>query len=869
MVALCPPIDLRKEIECDLLLLIDVEGLHSDNQRNTLIQDNEMATVATGLSDVLMQNISSHADTEFEADFSVIANALLRIKECGSMPICQLLARDDGINSVLQASQLRRVSDMLQTETGDREMNNANNHYTKTTICMTSVKWPWYNMSLSEPIDPQYSEAVLKLKQNVFKALKKSAAKSAATGLPEIMNRLCAVWDAVRAESFSVGLQNTDIALAFSLLCTELSQWEDSFLEHMDRWHMGASKKITATKAKALDAMIQNGLMSELKDEAREEVKTEVNKMRSKVESYLMKDDIPNMNTFKPVLMSNMDDLQERVTEVMIQQLEVVIESHCSSTQLRNFETSLEKEQESKMQALVEKCKSNKVLLQDAELEEEFEGVWSEILSNFDFRPSEPDNITARVTHILKENLISRGLQKHLKKLEDIGQNQTSNFYVYDEHFGYRSRLKHMFEDNNRIQRLAAQKLASNLIEEYNQFAADKSSSPADFSDSYIKELLENVEKGLKDKTLEIRSAFEVELKVYLCSAACQDFQKLHDRYAKDTEFLTSISAAKNKYLAQFIYQFRKRDQCQRMAQAFTSMVLKPTVLDYIYKPVGMRIVEEIQGQLPQYQSKRAFHQNLLEELIKEDCFESFLEYFQSYDDYRLRKIQETVVAYLCDSTNLDKWRQQRLGEIVGKIAAAASETAEGTNGVLSDTKPLLERACLILEEDGDVDVPRASLDGPLFSITTEWDRFVTCLMEVLAAMRLDLAQEFTQNVDITQFLQCLPVQPHNLLFNRVKGCDKKCPVCRAPCELENKGHEVHRALLHRPKSMLPLGSCSLSTVSCPESVSESNPGQSNDTEDTTVECISLLSKYPDWSIYPEDPNNHIPSAYWRYFLDY
>ena len=870
MVALCPPIDLRKEIECDLLLLVDVEGLHSDNNRNTLIQDNEMATVATGLSDILMQNISSHGDTEFEADFSVIANALLRIKECGSMPVCQLLAQDDSINSVLQASQLRRVSDMLQTETGNSEMNNANNHYTKTTTCMTSVKWPWYNMSLSEPIDPQYSEAVLKLKQNLFGSLKKCSAKSAATGLPEIMNRLCAVWDAVRAESFSVGLQNTDIALAFSLLCTELSQWEDSFLEHMDRWHMGASKKIVATKAKALDTMIQNGLMSELKDEAREEVKTEVNKIRSKIESYLMKDDIPNMNIFKPVLMSNMDDLQERVIEVMIQQLEVVIESHCSSTQLRNFETSLEKEQESKMQALVEKCKSNKVLLQDAELEEEFEGVWSEILSNFDFRPSEPDNITARVTHILKENLISRGLQKHLKKLEDIGQNQTSNFYVYDEHFGYRSRLKHMFEDNNRIQRLAAQKLANNLIEEYNQFAADKSSSPADFSDSYIKELLENVENGLKDKTLEIRSAFEVDLKVYLCSAACQDFQKLHDRYAKDTEFLTCISEAKNKHLAQFIYQFRKRDQCQRMAQAFTSMVLKPTVLDYIYKPVGIRIVEEIQGQLPQYQSKRAFHQNLLEELIKEDCFESFLEYFQSYDDYRLRKIQETVVAYLCDSTNLVKWRQQRLGEIVGRIATAVSETAEGTNGVLSDTKPLLERACLILEEDGDVDVPRASLDGPLFSITTEWDRFVTCLMEVLAAMRLDLAQEFTQNVDITQFLQCLPVQPHNLLFNRVKGCDKKCPVCKAPCELESKGHEVHRALLHRPKGMLPhVSSCSLSTVSCPESMTESNPGQSNDTEDTTVECISLLSQYPDWSIYPEDPNNHIPSAYWRYFMDY
>lgn len=102
-------------------------------------------------------------------------------------------------------------------------------------------------------------------------------------------------------------------------------------------------------------------------------------------------------------------------------------------------------------------------------------------------------------------------------------------------------------------------------------------------------------------------------------------------------------------------------------------------------------------------------------------------------------------------------------------IAAAVTETAEGTNRVLSDAKPLLERVYLTLDKDGDVDVPRASLDGPLFSITVEWDYFVTCLMELLATMRLELAQEFSQNVDINQFLRCLPIQPHNSLFKRVE----------------------------------------------------------------------------------------------------
>ncbi|XP_060928465.1 interferon-induced very large GTPase 1 [Limanda limanda] len=858
MGALRLPDGLRMDMECDFLLLIDVEGLCPASQDNkTKIHDHEMATVAAGLSNVLIQNIASDASSELETDIAFIVNALLRVKACDSMPNCQLLVQDEGINTLLQASQLKRVSEMLQTEIGNRGTNNDEQPNTKTISCITCVKGPWSNVSLSEPVETQYSEAVLTLKKNLFGALKKSTA----TSLSEFMIHLSAIWDAVKEESFSIGLQNTEIALAFSVLCTEFSQWKTSFLEHMENWIMGAGKKIFATKEKALDAEIQNDLLNELKDEGREEVKTEVDKLRSQVEAYLMKDDVlkERTETFKPILMSNMSDLQERVTEEITQRLARVGESHCSSIQVKKFETVLEKEQESKLRALVENSLSTKLLLQDEQLEEEFEGVWSNMLSSFDFRPSETDDITARVTEVLRLNLISRGLLKHILKIEVIGQNETSSFQVYDEHFGYRSRLKHMFEDNNRLQRVEAQQVACSVIEEYKQFVAEKSVLPADFSDNYIKEMLGSVEKALKEKCMAIKSAFEVDLKVYLCSLACQDFQKVHDRFAKDTELLTFITATKSSYLAKFIYRFRKRDQCQRVAQAFTSMIIKPTVLDYIYRPLGLRIVEEIQAKEQQYQSSCAFSQHLLEQLIHEDRFESFLEYLLSYDSFRLSKIQETVVAHLSESPNLDKWRQQRLGEIVGKVAAAVSETAEGTNGILSDTKPLLERVCLILESDGNVQVTRVSLDGPLFSITTEWDRFVTCLMELLAAMRLELAQEFSQTRDVTELLHCLPIQPHYSLLDRVRGCEKQCPLCRAPCEVQEKGHEVHSALLHRPKDLLPYD---LSSVSCrPESMILSNPGQNEDT------CKNLLSRCPDWNIYSEDPDSQMPTAYWRYVL--
>lgn len=857
MVALCLPDTLRADMGCDLLLLIDVEGLCSisqDNKINTQIHDNEIATVATGLSDVLMQNISSHPSSEFETDFTVLVNALLRIKECGSMPNCPLLIHNEGVNGQLQASQLKRVSDMLQTETEDRENNSADNQYTKTTSCITFVNRPWSHTSLSEPVDTQYSSTVLKLKKNLFEALRKCAAKSEATSLPEFMVRLSAVWNAVKNESFSFGLQKTDRASAFSLLCTVFTHWEIIFQDHMDSWLRGATKKIVETNS---DPAKEDDLMNELKDEATDEVKREMDKLRSKVEEYLMKDDLLNGITemLKPIFMCNISDLQERATEEIIQRLESIKENHCSSTQLKKFQTLLEKEQEMKLHALVENSRSNKVLLEDTELEEEFESMWSNVLSKFDFRPSETDDITPRVTSILMQNLINRSLQKHMTKLGDIGKYQTFGFHVHNQHFGQRSRLK----QNNRQQRLEAKQLASNVIEDYNHFVEDKCSLAADFSDSYITELLDNVEKALEEKSLEIRSAFEVDLKVYLCSCACHDFQKLHDRYAKDADLLTCITATKSTSLAEFIYWFRKRDQCQRAAQAFLSMVIRPTVLDYIYKPLGARITEEILAKEKQYQCPSTFNQSLLEDLLKEDSFENFLEYLLSYDSFRVRRIQETVMNHLSESTYLDTWRQHRLGEIVGNIASAVSQAADGTSRVLSEIKPLLERVCLILGRNVDMDLARASLNGPLFSITTEWDRFVTYFMELLAEMRLDFAQEFSQKVDVTQLLNCLPVLPQRLLFDRVRGCDKHCPLCGVPCEVQEMGHEVHSAVLHRPKCMLPDASSWVPSISCPESMIQD--------DSTSVACDDLQFLYPDWNISPRDPNSQMPSIYWRYVL--
>ncbi|XP_061636889.1 interferon-induced very large GTPase 1 [Phyllopteryx taeniolatus] len=860
--ALQLPSKLKTKLNCDFLLLIDVDGLcstPSDSQISTQISDNEMATVATGMSDVLLQNLYSRAASEFEASLTVGVNALLRIREYGSIPICKVLVQDEGINTILEATQLKRVSNMLQTKTGERTLRDADT-MTPNSKKKSSIMYvrPWYREPLSKSVDTQHSEAMLKLKRTLFEALKEAAAQSETSGLPDFMGRLCSVWEAVKAESFSISLQNKDIALALSIFCTELSQQEDSLLEHMECWLMQATKTIYLTKPESLDPSSQNDFLCELKFEARREVKREVNKQRSNVKACLKENKLDvHIKILKTIILSNMTELEERVTETVLERLETINENHCSSTQLNRIETILQIKQDARLEALLGNSESNKQLFKDKELEEEFEGIWKEALSNFDFRPSDTEDITTRVKNILSANLINHGLQKHLNKLLNLGQNQTTCFRVDDQYFGYSSRMKNLFENNNnKSPKAKAQQLASNIMERYQQFVEDKVSLPQDFSDSYITELLEMIDKSLKETQLDTRRAFEMDLKVFVCNAACRDFQRVHNRFAKDGELLKSIKAKKRTLMTEFIYQFRKTDQRQRLAQRFISDIIQPTVTDYVYKPLGMQIADDIKSKAPQYLSPQAFHKSLLEELIKEDTFEGFTEYLLSYDSFRLRKIQETVVAHLSD-WNVNTWRHERLGDIIGKVAAAASQVTEGTSAALSDTKPMLEQVCLILE-DGDVCIPWESLKGPLYSITTEWDRFITCFMELLAALRLDLAQAFSQHIGSDQLLECLPTQPSDCLFNKVKGCDARCPVCSAPCEVEQTWHRVHEASLHRPKCMLE--PTSLISHEC------ANPDDL-DPQDVAVACWEFQPLHLGWNLSPEETSSQTPSPYWRYVL--
>uniref|UniRef100_A0A8C4SIE0 Interferon-induced very large GTPase 1-like n=1 Tax=Erpetoichthys calabaricus TaxID=27687 RepID=A0A8C4SIE0_ERPCA len=81
--------NVKEELGCDYILVIDTEGLRAPellNSKNIYEQDNEMATLIIGLSDIILVTLSSENITEMQDILQIVVHAMIRMKETGKKP---------------------------------------------------------------------------------------------------------------------------------------------------------------------------------------------------------------------------------------------------------------------------------------------------------------------------------------------------------------------------------------------------------------------------------------------------------------------------------------------------------------------------------------------------------------------------------------------------------------------------------------------------------------------------------------------------------------------------------------------------------------------------------------------------------------
>lgn len=123
-------------------------------------------------------------------------------------------------------------------------------------------------------------------------------------------------------------------------------------------------------------------------------------------------------------------------------------------------------------------------------------------------------------------------------------------------------------------------------------------------------------------------------------------------------------------------------------------------------------------------------------------------------------------------------------------------------------------------------------------------------------------ARDFQNKIDSLQ------TKPQDVLFNRVWGCGKQCPFCKAPCEAGGEVHAKHFLSVHRPEGLGRYrfdNSKKLVTDICTSLVHSDISFKCRDTKDQWHKYKEYSKIYPDWQI---DPDRSIEaSAYWKYVM--
>ncbi|KAK2843793.1 hypothetical protein Q7C36_012008 [Tachysurus vachellii] len=236
--------DLKEELLCDFVLLIDTEGLKSPalaQLEESYEHDNELTTFVIGLSDLTIINIAMENSTEMKDVLQIAVHAFLRMKEVGKKTVCYFVHQNVGgvsantKNLTERKKLLGQLNEMTVIAAGMEKKPNIKKFTDVLDYDVEKNNWYipglWHGTPPMAPVNTGYSVAVLDIKKTLFEILR-TRKNEQPSQIPEFLQWMSSLWKAVKFENFIFSFRNSLVAHAYENLCKEFSDWEWSFRRH-------------------------------------------------------------------------------------------------------------------------------------------------------------------------------------------------------------------------------------------------------------------------------------------------------------------------------------------------------------------------------------------------------------------------------------------------------------------------------------------------------------------------------------------------------------------------------------------------------------------------------------------------------------
>ncbi|KAM9401287.1 LOW QUALITY PROTEIN: up-regulator of cell proliferation-like [Salvelinus alpinus] len=869
--------DFKKELNCDFLVIIDTEGLKSPElaQLNDSYEhDNELATLVVGLSDVTIVNIAMENSTDMKDILQIVVHAFLRMKEVGKKPKCLFVHQNvadvsahdknmrdrkmllEQLNEMTQAAARMEKKEENKSFTDVMEYNpETGNWY---------IPGLWHGNPPMAPVNAGYSESVYEFKKNMIKVFQDCKASG---NIMYFLEWTKSLWNAVKYENFIFSFRNSLVADAYMKLCVEFSKWEWSFKKHMHTWTTNAETRISNFGTVAMKYQMDNmrDFHSKLKMEASMELIKWENSILDNLTKYYEQTEghVYLVERYREDFANSTKGIKREMENSIMSKLEAAFEIK-GMIKLDTIKKNHTAVMEKKVLRLLEDCRKSHSERSEKDLDREFEKVWEETVQELsNFEGLRPQDVLSDVFNQLRFNMKQKGGSVNEKlnkvKLKDHGEEP---FIVTPEGF-FKRLVKEFYMDEHTRK---TQAMADNLIAKCKEFVFEKVQKKTDYHETYLQEILHMIEEKLDaNKELDTSLKFELNIKLHICGFAARTFQNLHEKFITDNNPRLCLEQFKYKYLEDFKDLISGQDQCQKKAEQFTTLCLKPAVEAYVASSLGMEIVDVmLTGQNAfQFSSRTFFQYSILKQLLTEFNFANYVTYICDYEGFVKNWIFDEILKRFSRGNKMFDLEDCQLKGIISVITEAITKAQKNEKG---NIKKFIKDICRHLGEK--LVLPQDALEATMVLNNSKQEAFAHWLKISVGDMEQSLREEFQEAKDVKKKLERQNIKPQNELFTKVFGCGKQCPFCKAPCEAGGEAHKNHCASIHRPKGLGGVefeGSRNLVTDICSSSVFN----------DSTFKCYATGGRwhpyrkyrdiYPDWHI-PADASIQA-SDYWKFVM--
>ncbi|XP_077170626.1 up-regulator of cell proliferation-like isoform X2 [Paroedura picta] len=863
----------RRELHCDFILVIDTEGLKAPELaklEDSYEHDNELATLVIGLSDITLVNLAMENATEMKDILQIVVHAFLRMEETGHRPNCQFVHQN--VSDVSAHDQNMRDRKRLLEQLNDMTRAAAKMEKQFREVSFSDImeynpeshNWYipglWHGVPPMAPVNMAYSEGVSDMKRSLFEFMRTCSQNRCAKDIPQFVEWVRSLWNAVKHENFIFSFRNSLVADAYNQLSAKYSEWEWDFQKEMHLW---VSKADTAIQNHSVED-IESGALDKLRLEADQKLHDGQQKILQCIQNYFERDKegLHLIEKYREDFIRSAKGLQEQLRISCLQKCQQAVLIRKGQNKIDNLQAGYMKTMESKVNKLLEECKRKKRQLSSSELNWEFENMWKETL--LELAPSNltPRNIYADVYHQLQKDLAVHANQ-HFQTLPIFSAGCRQPFTMKGHYLkNSAKKLKGLvFKDGIQEQ---LEEYTSVLNYKCWNYVTEKTSTKRDYDETYCRELLRLINEQLHGKDfhkLYTTVHFEVDLKYSILGDAADAFQKMHTEFFKANNPHRRLEKLKPQYLSTFKDLYHEKDACQKRAKDFCNLCLKPALEDHLQKRLGIEIVDDFlsSGQSLQYGSRSFFQFTVQKTLLEEQNFENYVKYINRYEEF----VKSWIQAHL-----LDHYRQRKELAILGRkiLSAVLKKAKDVLEGYENETGPLakfLEDFCQ--EMSAELIIPKDALKVILFNNTADAGSLSAeiraCIPTVTDRI---LSERFEMSVEAV--LSGLLFKPQDEIFKKVFGCGKQCPFCKVPCEAGGGSHQEHFASVHRPEGLGRYHDIETNILVyslCSSSVHSNGCFRNADTGEKLHLYKEYRQYYPDWRI-QADPSI-TASDYWRF----